>query len=54
MHGKMLQKKNNEAPLQLWQVDYSAIAEANQALQTIEDMGGATTPSLKASKAEAM
>lgn len=51
---KDVTEKKNEAPLQLWQVDYSAIAEANQALQTIEDMGGATTPSLKASKAEAL
>lgn len=45
---------DNEAPLNIWQSCYSAIANANQALASIEEMGGATTSSLRTSKAEAL
>ncbi len=45
---------DNESPENVWDASYYAIAAANQALQAIEDMGGATTAELKASKAEAL
>ena len=38
----------------LWQMCYLAISNANQALEAIEELGGATTPRLKAAKAEAL
>jgi hypothetical protein len=45
---------NNESPKSLWDACYGAIAAANQALSAIDDMGGATTNQLKASKGEAL
>lgn len=45
---------NNDSPSNVWSKGYSCIANANQALQAIEELGGATTPSLKASKGEAL
>ncbi len=45
---------DNESPLNVWNASYYAIAAANQALQAIENLGGASTSALKASKAEAL
>lgn len=45
---------NNDSPEDYWEVSYNAIANANLALDGIEEMGGATTTSLKEEKAEAL
>lgn len=45
---------NNDAPRNIWSSNYSNIANANQALSAIEEMGGPTTTKLKASKGEAL
>lgn len=45
---------DNESPENIWQGHYDAIAAANQALESIEEMGGATTTVLKEAKAEAL
>ena len=44
----------DENPEGLWSAYYMAIANANHALQAIEDMGGATTTALQQAKAEAL
>ncbi len=45
---------DNDAPESLWENLYAAIASANQALASIEEIGGATTTTLKECKAEAL
>lgn len=45
---------NNEAPEAIWEAHYYAIANANQVLEAIEDMGGATTLTLQQIQAEAL
>lgn len=45
---------DNEAPSQLWESCYNAIASANTALQAIEKLGGPTTTKLKAAHGEAL
>lgn len=45
---------HNDAPRNIWSSNYSCIANANQALSAIEEMGGPTTTKLKASKGEAL
>lgn len=45
---------HNDAPRNIWSSNYSCIANANQALSAIEEMGGPKTPRLKASKGEAL
>ena len=47
-------ESDNESPVRVWTAHYYAIAHANEALQAIEKMGGATTSSLKQAKAEAL
>jgi hypothetical protein len=47
-------ESNNESPENVWGALYSAIAAANQALQGIQDVGGATTTALKECKGEAL
>ncbi|MDO4163958.1 MAG: RagB/SusD family nutrient uptake outer membrane protein [Bacteroides sp.] len=47
-------ESDNESPEQFWQASYNAIAVANQALQSIEEMGGATTTTLQQAQAEAL
>ena len=44
----------NESLDSFWQTAFMSIASANQALQAIDDLGGATTASLKECKAEAL
>lgn len=44
----------NESLSDFWESAFISIASANQALQGIEEMGGATTPTLKECKAEAL
>ena len=44
----------NEDPEGVWQAHYGAIAAANQALLSIEEMGGATTKALREAKGEAL
>ena len=45
---------DNDGPYFIWQGYYNAIANANQALRSIEEMGGATTQTLRQAKAEAL
>lgn len=45
---------NNDAPTRIWSAHYSNIANANQALSAIDDLGGPVTTKLKASKGEAL
>ena len=45
---------NNDAPRNIWSSNYNNIANANQALSAIEELGGPTTTRLKASKGEAL
>jgi hypothetical protein len=45
---------HNDAPDRIWDANYLAIATANLVLQSIEEMGGATTPRLRAAKGEAL
>ncbi len=47
-------ESDNESPERVWSAHYYAIAHANQALQAIENIGGATTENLKQAKAEAL
>lgn len=44
----------NDGPRYVWEECYNAVATANQALQSIEEMGGATTQTLSEAKAEAL
>ena len=45
---------DDDGPQGIWESHYGAITNANQALSAIEEMGGATTPALKAAKGEAL
>lgn len=47
-------EQDNESPQLIWQDYYAAIGAANQALVAIDNMGGATTPTLRAYRAEAL
>ncbi|MBQ6871314.1 MAG: RagB/SusD family nutrient uptake outer membrane protein [Bacteroidales bacterium] len=47
-------ESDNESPERVWTAHYYAIAHANQALQAIENAGGATTENLRQAKAEAL
>lgn len=47
-------ESNNESPERIWESSYLAIAAANQALEAIEGLGGATTETLRHAKAEAL
>lgn len=47
-------EEDNESPVMVWQSYYEAIAHANQALKSIDELGGATTDELKALKGEAL
>ena len=51
---KDVTESSNDAPLLIWEAFYGSIASANQALASIEEMGGATTTTLKECKAEAL
>lgn len=51
---KDITELDNDSPESLWESLYGAIASANQALASIEEMGGATTTALKECKAEAL
>lgn len=45
---------HNDAPRNIWSTNYKNIANANQALAAIEELGGPATAKLKASKGEAL
>lgn len=45
---------NNDSPEQLWNASYISIAAANQALQSIDELGGATNQSMREARAEAL
>ena len=47
-------ENDDDGPKGIWESHYGAITNANQALSAIEEMGGATTASLKAAKGEAL
>lgn len=47
-------EEDNDSPEQVWDKSYNAIANANLALEGIENLGGATTASLKELEAEAL
>ncbi len=51
---KDITEVDNDAPESFWDKTYSAIANANLALEGIENLGGATTATLKELKAEAL
>jgi len=53
-HWADITESDNESPTMVWQGYYAAIAAANQALASIEQMGGATTDNLKAMRGEAL
>lgn len=45
---------NNDSPEQLWNASYISIAAANQALLSIDELGGATNQSMREARAEAL
>ena len=47
-------ESDNESPARLWRANYAAIGAANQALSSIEGLGGDVTPELKAYRGEAL
>ena len=47
-------ESNNESSENFWDNSYQAIANANLALEGIENIGGATTATLREAKAEAL
>lgn len=49
-----LTEMDNDGPYFVWSGYYEAIANANQALQAIEEMGGPTTQTLREAMAEAL
>lgn len=51
---KEITETSNESPEDAWDDAYNRINTANEALQAIEDLGGATSDQLKAAKAEAL
>lgn len=51
---KDITEDDNDAPRMIWEDAYRAIASANQALEAIDEMGGATTTTLKECKGEAL
>lgn len=53
-HWEDADEENNESPGNFWDNQFAAIAAANQALKSIEDMGGANTTTLQEIKAEAL
>ncbi|MBR1688295.1 MAG: RagB/SusD family nutrient uptake outer membrane protein [Prevotella sp.] len=53
-HWEDITESDNDDPEMFWEASYNAIAVANQALQSIEEMGGATTTTLRECKAEAL
>ena len=53
-HWQDVSESDNESPERVWTAHYYAIAHANEALQAIEKIGGATTVNLKQAKAEAL
>ena len=53
-HWTDVTESNNQDPESYWMDLYQCIETANMALEGIESMGGATTPSLKEAKAEAL
>lgn len=44
----------NDSPEQFWAESYQSIFQANEALNAIEELGGATTPELQNTKGEAL
>lgn len=51
---QVLTEIDNDGPYFMWQQFYTSVAHANLALQSIEEMGGATTQTLREAKAEAL
>lgn len=51
---KDINETSNDSPERYWDAAYSAIANANLALEGIDKLGGATTESLKELKSEAL
>ncbi|MFR9165888.1 MAG: RagB/SusD family nutrient uptake outer membrane protein [Dysgonomonas sp.] len=51
---EMTNSGDNDSPYHLWESSYTAISSANLALKSIEEMGGATTATLRAAKGEAL
>lgn len=47
-------EQGNDGPYFIWQGYYNAVANANQALQAIEELGGPTTQTLREAKGEAL
>lgn len=53
-HWENADEENNESPESIWDNQFAAIAAANQALMSIQDLGGAKTTSMQEIKAEAL
>lgn len=53
-HWENADEEDNESPGNYWNYQFAAIAAANQALESIEEMGGANTTTMKEIKAEAL
>lgn len=53
-YWKEVTETDNDGPSLTWEKGYEAAATANQALQSIEELGGATTTKLKEAKGEAL
>ena len=53
-YWKEVTETDNDGPSLTWENGYKAAATANQALQSIEELGGATTTKLKEAKGEAL
>ena len=53
-YWKEVTETDNDGPSITWENGYKAAATANQALQSIEELGGATTTKLKEAKGEAL
>ena len=53
-HWQDVTEDNNESPEEFWQASYKAIANANQALASIEEMGADKSAKLSRAKGEAL
>ena len=53
-HWRDITESNNESTEHFWEATYSAIATANLALESIEELGGATTQQLRQARGEAL
>ncbi|MBR1547161.1 MAG: RagB/SusD family nutrient uptake outer membrane protein [Prevotella sp.] len=53
-HWSDITESNNESTENFWESSYETIATANLALESIDELGGATTPQLQEARGEAL